>query len=320
MSVRTFALVCTLAASGGSVAAQTTSAGTPDALRPCPPPVVLEQRFLTLGLSCGAPAPGGKGELRHVLTVDLARRIADRWSGVTIDAPSLKLATRPVEPGGELFRLDARQGFAGRLLTDFDARRFGSGPSPRLIRAGAEVFGLVGRQSLRGAVFYWCAPADLEAADGVADRALCFSDTSETVRVPLAFLSIPMKEGLNVAESGRGDSPHAPTGIRPAFNKGGRKPEVALLDRLHATAFPLVVRLARVEPGRVVLTASVAGAAREALLATTVEHRDADGSAEFDALGGRFRLSPAGAGFTVTALRPPAPGALISFASHTRSP
>jgi hypothetical protein len=189
-----------------------------------------------------------------------------------------------------------------------------------VIKAGAEVFGLVGRQSLRGGVFYWCAPADLQAADGVPDRALCFSDTSETVRVPLAFLSIPIKEGLNVAESGRNDSPHAPAGIRPAFNKGGRKPEVALLDRPHATVFPLVVRLARVEPGRVGLTAAVPGAAGEVLLATTAEPRAADGSIEFEALGGRFRLAPAGAGFMVTSLRPPTPGALISFASHTRSP
>jgi hypothetical protein len=316
--VRVLALILTLAA-GGLAAAQPAPTAAPDGPGPCSPPTAFEQRFLTLGLTCGPSAPGGPRELRLAMTVDLARAVADRWSGLTIDAASLKLATGSMAPDGEILRIDARQGFAGRLLTDFDARRFGSGPSPRLIAAGAEVFGLVGRQSLRGAVFYWCAPADVDRADGVPDRALCFSDTSETVRVPLAFLSIPIKEGLNVAESGRADSPYAPVSIQPAFNKGGQKPEVALLDRPHSTAFPVVVRLTRVEPGRIGLSAVILGGAGDVVLATTTEPRAADGSAEFDALGGRFRLSPAGAGFTATVLRPPAPGALITFASHARS-
>lgn len=270
---------------------------------------------LTVYSVCRSPFTG-QPETETPTTRDNAREIADRWSGLTVDATTLDVAKGPIAAGGEVLRIQVRQGYGGRLTQDLDGKTWGGGGG-RFLPAGTPVYGLANfeQPGVAGAMFIWCAPATVGKTATKPDRALCFVERRRKRKVPgvLPFTSMNVDKMNTVVMSREGSSAYAPDAVSFAYSPPTRPAQAAPTGEPFPHAVTLILRWKPV---------GERGLRFEAML------DDGDGERAFrdwgddDATGVDHGLRLAGgligysrAGDTLTAamIEPAAIGGLVSF-------
>jgi hypothetical protein len=190
---------------------------------------------------------GGQTVAPMILTRDTVGRFAPgRWSGLVVNAATLKLADGPVPEGGELLRIRARQGYAARLTTKFVGRGLGGAA----LNPGDLVYGIGMRQSITtgrpggpryetpmsGMIYLYCAPVRMKSDAPEIDRGMCFVDARENNQIGLfPGIKLNMDSQYSLVTSGRGEAAHAPDTLQMDATMGMRKPKVEPFDGPYPT-------------------------------------------------------------------------------------
>jgi hypothetical protein len=248
----------------------------------------------------------------------VARFTPGRWSGLVVDASTLKLADGPIPEGGELLRVKVRQGYAARLTSKFVGRGMGGAA----LNPGDLVYGVSMRQSITmgrpggsqyetamsGMIYLYCAPVRMKSDAPDVDRGMCFVDAREKNEIGLfPGIKLYMDKQYTLVTSGRGEAAHAPGTLQMDATMGVRKPKVEAFDGPYPDAFDLVVTWA-MRDGRRVLEAKALDAAGSSVIARVA--LDAPRAAVF---GGELAVEVSPAGLTPRFERPAVDGAIVGF-------
>ena len=221
---------------------------------------------------------GGQTVAPLVLTRDtVGRSTPGRWSGLTVDAATLKLADGPVPEGGELLRIRVRQGYAARLTTKFVGRGMGGAA----LNPGDLVYGVGMRQSITtgrpggpryetpmsGMIYLYCAPVRMKSDAPEIDRGMCFVEARENNQFGIfPGIKLNMDSQYSLVMSSRGEAAHAPGTLQMDATMGMRKPKVEPFDGPYPDDFDLVVTWKMLD-GRRVLEANAVDTAGSSLIA-----------------------------------------------------
>lgn len=254
-----------------------------------------------------------------VLTRDTVARFAPgRWSGLVVDASTLKLADGPVPEGGELLRIKVRQGYAARLTTRFVGRGMGGAA----LNPGDLVYGVSMRQSITtgrpggpryetsmsGMIYLYCAPVRMKSDAPDIDRGMCFVDAREKNEFGMfPGIKLNMDSQYTLVTSGHGEAAHAPSTLQMDATMGVKKPKVEPFDQPYPDAFDLVVTW-KTHEGRRVLEANAVDVAGSSLVA-----RVAMDGAQALVFGGELAVEASPEGLTPKFATPVVDGAIVGF-------
>lgn len=259
----------------------------------------------------------GQPESQTPATHASAKNIANRWSGLTADATTLDVAKGPIAAGGEVLRIQVRQGFGGVLTRDLDGRNRGDGAS-RFLPAGTPVYGLAEfeQPGLAGALFIWCAPAALAKTATRPDRALCFLERRQKRKgYGIGPVSTINADKLNtVMMSREGASPYVPDAVVMAYSPVKRPAAAAPTGQPFPQAVTLILRWKPEGERGVRFDALIDDGGGERPFR---DWTDEDATGVDHALrlaGGVIGYSRAGESLTAAMIEPVALGGLVTFA------
>ncbi|MBI1685903.1 hypothetical protein [Caulobacter hibisci] len=179
------------------------------------------------------------GAQETTITRANASRLSRHWSGLSAEGPTLQVTKGATAPGGEVFRIQVRQGYGGVLTSDLNGKTWGGG-GRRFLPAGTPVYAVAdfNHPNFPGApLFLWCGPIAAGKSATTPDRALCFVDHTGRRTPPGLIASMNM-----VMMSGDGASPYAPATIQFAYSPPVSPADARPTNQSYPFAMTLTVR------------------------------------------------------------------------------